>query len=691
MMRRAFALVLLVACGGGSSHPAAVAPPPGPAAPRIAAQPGDLAITHVTVVPMSSSDERADQTVIVRGDRIVAVALSESVTIPAGVTTIDGSRSWLLPGLTDMHVHAWSEDQLTLFLAAGVTTIRNMFGNDQHLVWRSQIAKGALQGPTIVTAGPIIDGDPPYWPGSAVLTDPAKADALVADQKAKGYDFLKPYTRLSKPAYEALAAAGVKYGMALEGHVPDAVGLQGVLAAKQKSVEHLDGWIVALVPDGVKLPEDRKAMMREAVAKADDARLPGLIAQTIAAGTWNCPTLVVLERIAALEDIDALKQRVKWLDMTPASVVAGWEPKRDFRLKSFTAEDYARIRAENVHLAKILQALAAANAPLLVGTDTGNPFVIPGAALHDELELMVAAGVPRGRVLRAATADAAVFLGTPHEFGVIEPGARADLLLVAVDPLVAPLPLVPDGVMVRGKWLPRAELETRLAAVARQNAAPPAAKDYWQGVAPLAPAGGKVIHEATYDLLVNDQKLGEERLAVTGAAGKRTIVGQEAFDAQGRIDIAYQVGPDAAAFSIALPFGKAQLAAKLTGGKLVATGADLHGKAVSLSEPLPKGGFVSSSGVGGALLLAERVASLKVGGKRTLAALELNSIPALGVYATSYAVERKPDASGNRVYAVATTVGKDTFTGDLVVDPQGFVVSQSAGPPLNLTFTRHAK
>jgi hypothetical protein len=637
---------------------------------------------------MSRSGVLAHHTVVVRGDRIVAVAPAAEATPPAGATTIDGSGKWLMPGLADMHVHVWTEDQLTMFLAAGVTTIRNLFGSDQHLAWRTQIAHGEKLGPTIVTAGPLIDGDPPIWPGSTVLVNPLDADKIVADQKAAGYDFLKPYSRLSREAYEALAAAGKRHGMVLAGHVPTAVGLTGVLAAQQHSIEHLDGYVYALVPDGVTLPEagSTQARMRAALSRLDPARLPGVVAQTLAAGTWNCPTLVVLDRFAALEDLEALKRRVQWLDKIPPAIVAQWDPRQDFRLRTYTAEDYAVLRAGNAQRAKILAALAAANAPLLVGTDTGNPFVIPGAALHDEIELMVAAGLPRERVLRAATADAARYLGTPHEAGVVDIGARADLVLVSIDPLTAPLPLVPDGVMVRGKWLPRADLEARLADITRRIAAPPA-KDRWEGVAPLA-GEGKLVHRAHYDMVSSDRTIGEERIAVGLVAGKRVIVGQEVAEFAGRYETSYTIGPDTVTLALSSPYASLQLAGKITGGKLVATGTGPGGKPLSLSEPIPAGAFLSGPGIGGPVALTEKLTGMKQGGKRQLTALNLTSYPTAAIATIRYDVERKPDAHGHRVFAVTTTQGGITFSGDLIVDSAGFVVSQSIGPPISVTFTR---
>jgi imidazolonepropionase-like amidohydrolase len=688
----ALAAALGLACGAGpsgASGPGTASPPTAGAPPAIAVQPGDLVITNASVVPMSQGGELAHHTVVIRGDRIVGVAPSGGLPVPPGVTAIDGTGKWLLPGLTDMHVHVFGDDQLAMLVAAGVTTVRNMYGSEQHLAWRGRTARGELLGPTIVTAGPLIDGDPPIWPGSTVLVNPADADKLVTDQKAAGYDFLKPYSRLSKPAYEALAAAGKRLGMPLEGHVPDAVGLDGVLAAGQRTIEHLDGYLPAQVPDGVTLPDDRRVRLHAILSHLDRSRLAGVVARTVAAGTWNCPTLIVYERFGALDDLPALRRRVAWLDKLPSAVVDAWDPKQDFRLQTFTAEDFAAIRTANAERARVLAALDAAGAPLLVGTDTGNPFVVPGAALHDEIELMIAAGLTRPRVLRAATADAARFLGTPHEAGVVEVGARADLLLVASDPLTAPLPGVPDGVVLRGKWLPRAELEARLADITRRVAAPPAA-DRWEGVAPLAPRGTPV-HQAHYDLATSGKPVGEERLAVGLVGGKRVIVGQEVADFAGRFVTSYEIGPDAVALDLASPYAELHLTGKITGGKLVATGTGTGGKPLSLSELVPAGAFLSGPALGGTVALAEHLSGIKPGERRQLSALVLSSYPVPGIATIRYDVERKPDAGGQRVFAVTATQGGFAIRGDLALDPAGFVVSQQLGPPLNTTFTRRAK
>jgi imidazolonepropionase-like amidohydrolase len=632
--------------------------------PSIAVHANDLAITDVSVVPMSSDGVLAHQTVIIRGERIVAVAPTAMLTLPAGITVIDGKGKWLMPGLADMHVHTWRDDDLSMFVAAGVTTIRNMWGIEQHLRWRSQIARGERLGPTIITAGPLIDGDPPDWPGSTVLTNPADADKVVVEQKAAGYDFLKSVNQLSREAYAALVAAAKGHDMRLSGHVPNAVGLEGVLAAHQRSIEHLDGYLAALVPPDVVLPpfDDGEVRDRAVLAKLDLSRLPALIEQTIAAGTWNCPTLIAFDRISKLDHIAGLRAGVQWLDKLPAAMTVRWTP-----LQNYTAEDYATIRASNAQLAKILVALFAANAPILVGTDTGVSFVVPGEALHAEIELIVAAGVPRPRVLRAATADAWRYLGMPHEAGVVEVGARADLVLVSSDPLTAPLPLIPDAVIVRGKALSRAELEAKLADIVKREAAPK------QGIPALAG------ESARYDIAIDGTTVGEERLAID----KRTIVGQIA-DLSERVDTSYKVGPDSATIAATYHAATLALAGTVAGGTLVVTGTDLTGRSISMKKSVPAGAFLSAPGIAGSIQLVEKLAGMKPGTKRTLMSLELGYFPAIEIISARYEVERKPDAAGRRVFAVMATRSGTTVTGELVVD-DGLVVTGTLG---TTTFTR---
>jgi imidazolonepropionase-like amidohydrolase len=611
------------------------------------ARTGDVAIVDVTVVPMIGDAELPHQTVIVRRDRIVLIAPSAGLAIPAGTTTIDGAGKWLMPGLADMHVHVWRDDELTMYVAAGVTTIRNMWGIPEHVTWRSEIARGVRFGPTLVTAGSLIDGEPPDWAGSIVLTNPADAEAIVAAQQAAGYDFLKSVNRLTREAYDALVAAARRHGMLLSGHVPEAVGVEGALAAHQRSIEHLDGYLAALMPPGSAIPsdDDYQPWLRAVQAHIDLSRLPSLIERTIAAGTWNCATLIAYARGPGLFD----PTHVKWLGLVPAATRARW--LHHYATAHPSAEDTATLRANSAMLGKILAALVAGKAPIPIGTDTGLELEVAGEALHDEIELTVAAGVPRPRVLRAATADAWRYLGRPHDAGTIEVGARADLLLLATDPLTAPLPLVPDGVMLRGTWLPRSDLEARLAVVKQRADAPP---EPWPYTATL---DGTIV--------------GRERVAIDHG-----VIRGEIADLAEHTTASYELGTDSVALSWSTHAMTLALRGAITGNELVVTGHDFTGRPVALRAPLTSA-FVTSPGIGGAMRLAGKLADLKVGAKRALTSLELGYDP-IAIVATRYQIERMPDRDGHRVYAIAATRKDTTTTSQLVVDDAGAIVDETA-------------
>jgi imidazolonepropionase-like amidohydrolase len=674
-MHRLGFLVALVACGGGKK------------AEPIRALAGDLVITDVTVVPMNRDTTIAHQTVIVRGDKIVAVAPADSVQIDSATERISGNGQWLMPGLVDMHVHFWNENDLTMFVAAGITTVRNMFGSEQHLAWRADIASGKRFGPAIVTASPILDGDPPVWPGSIVISKPEDADGIVAGLKGKGYDFLKPYALLQKPAYEALVAAGKKHGMTLQGHVPKAVGLAAVVAAGQKSIEHLDGWVEALATGepGKQPAENYWKTMARYVAAADETKIAALVDMMRKAGTWNCPTLIVTERMSRLDDVAGIEKQTKWLDLISPEIRATWNPNADFRLKSATPEDFAAMKKANGLRAKIVQQLAASGAPLLVGTDTGNPYVVPGEGMHDEIELLVAAGATRPRVMRAATADAGTFLGMPGTLGVVAPGARADLLLVSVDPMAQPLPLVPEGVVVRGKWIGKRDLEAKLEAIRK----PAVIQDRFGGMPALAPEGTDVV-QAHYAIKAGDgdKTVGEERLAVGRAGKQRVIVAQVVSDVPGRMEIAYRIAGQETSMSVKSSLGTIALAAKPEGGKLAATGTDVQGKPITTSEPITKDTFLAGPGIGGTIEMADKMSGMKVGEKRKAASLELAFFPNPHIEKGTYEIERKPDIDGKRAFTITYGFGSMTVASTLTLDDKGLPLRQVFGSPLDQTFVR---
>jgi len=425
--------------------------------------PPPLAIERVSVLPMDREVVLADQTVLVRDGRIAALGPASEIAVPADAQKIDGRGRFLMPGLADMHVHVWDPNDLYLFVANGVTTVRNLFGAPMHLDWRKRIETGELVGPRLYTAGPIIDGKPAVWPGSVQLDDPEQAADTVKAQKEAGYDFLKPYSKLTRECYEAVAIAAEEQGMRMMGHVPDSVGLHGVLEARQAVIEHLGGIAEAAQrPDS---PWTKSDLTSEFAAwpHVADERLAQVASAIRDAGTWNCPTLVVLQKWAQGAAARELLARPEMRYVTPG-LRAFWNPDSP-------ANYLSRMPAELVQTAhdalpfqqRAVRALRDAGAGLVLGTDMGNPYVTAGFALHEELGYLVAAGLTPFEALRAGTADAARCMQDEDDWGTLAVGRRADLLLLGANPLDDVRNAAARvGVVLHGRWMSAEELHAEL-------------------------------------------------------------------------------------------------------------------------------------------------------------------------------------------------------------------------------------
>ena len=426
-----------------------------------------LAFVNVNLVSMLADRVIPDQTVLVEGDRITAVGPRGEVHVPSDARVIQGSGRYLVPALADMHVHLeYFEDPVILrqLVAQGITLVRNMDGRPYILDWRDRTASGVLLGPRIVTAGPILDGDPPLRDDNIALGSAEAARDAVRRQGNAGYDFVKVYTNLGRDAYYAVIDEARARRLPVAGHVPRGLGAQEVMTAGQGSIEHLDGYDELVEADDspyhgrwhwsklyLAMPFD--AVRAEAAARA-----------TAAAGTWNVPTLIVNEKLAPLSTVRL------WLEdpvlaYVPADVRAAWAPEgRDpyqlATVERMEAEDWALLAKGRSNRLAVVRALNQAGAGLLAGSDTPNPFVVPGVALHEELVLMQEAGLTPYEALSTATRNGAAFLGETDEWGIVAPGARADLLLLAANPLedVANTRRI-EGIVLRGRWLPQHVLE----------------------------------------------------------------------------------------------------------------------------------------------------------------------------------------------------------------------------------------
>ncbi|MGO1542349.1 MAG: amidohydrolase family protein [Luteimonas sp.] len=447
----------LAACSGDGGPAPAAAPAP------VAPDPDAIAFVGVNVVPMDSEQVLEGHTVVVQDGRIASVAADDSL-VPEGAQVIAGEGRWLMPGLAEMHGHVpgpddpdYAENVLYLYVSNGVTTVRNMAGHEYHLELRDRVAAGELMGPTLHAASPWLTPDSAGTPEAAAQA--------VRDYQSAGFDLLKLGT-IDAASYAAMAETAHEVGMPFGGHIPAEVGLVGALDARQTSIDHYDRYTEFLVPGDADTGDLDPGFFGSGwVHPVDRERIPEAIERTLAAGTWNVPTLSLVEHLAS--DTPA-EEMIAWPEMRymPQQVREGWvRSKHQFQAREDFQPEAAQALVELRQ--ELTRALHAAGAPIALGSDAPQFFNVPGFSIHHELRMMVATGLTPYEVLATGTREPARYFGTPDAFGTIEPGRRADLILLEANPLddVANVQRR-AGVMVRGQWLPEEQIQARLDAIA---------------------------------------------------------------------------------------------------------------------------------------------------------------------------------------------------------------------------------
>lgn len=424
-------------------------------------------IENVTVVPMTESGAVVrGATVVIANGRIVSI----NGPAPAGATRMNGTGKWLIPGLSDMHVHLPSDgspgpktyptepatyffrtpDVMTPFIANGVTQLFNMDAVPASVGQRNQIASGDVLGPHIALAA-VIDNSASTT--AFVAKTPADGRQAVRDIKSQGYDFVKVYSGLSVETFLAVVDEAKKIGLKTLGHIPEAF---------EGNTER------AFVPNFAMVVHAEE-FAKQATRKTDEeaAQFAQMARRS---GTWVSPTLTVMKWIASeLRSLDEMRAQPAFKYVHPM-LQDKWINRNRYNRNS-TPAFIARIDSTVQFNTRLVRAFKAAGVPLLAGTDCLTSGVICGFSLHDELALLVEAGLTPKEALESATRLPAQWLGTDVDRGTIEVGKRADLVLLSADPLadIANTRKI-AGVFVNGRFTTRATLDAMLADLARRNA-----------------------------------------------------------------------------------------------------------------------------------------------------------------------------------------------------------------------------
>ena len=440
------------------------------------------AFVNVNLVPMTDATIIPEQTVLTKGMRITAIGPSRAIDIPDNSIVIDGSNFYLIPGLADMHIHTdtrwlnggWPVSPFNLFLTNGVTTIRD-FGpkgapTDHALHWRNEIKGGRFQGPTIYAAGPIL-----YGPVD-------NAEKVVRAQKEQGFDFIKLYSFLSVPEFNDAIATAKSLNMYTAGHIPFAVGLDGILAAGMNEIAHIEEldfefvdfdrsrilgheewfrYILQMATDKfgsiAHLPLDELPVKYQTEIKKIVEKLEG-------SKTRICTTLTVDDIVVKkLFHADRLASRPT-SQYLPYGFIESLQKGKNWHQIIFKGhEDFARFHFKLNQL--LLRELHNGGVNLVLGSDAGGigMGLVPGFSLHDELRIMIENGFTPYAAIKTATVNAADVINKMNgngDFGTIEVGKRADLVMIDGNPLddINSLKNI-QGVMASGQWFNKSALQ----------------------------------------------------------------------------------------------------------------------------------------------------------------------------------------------------------------------------------------
>lgn len=403
--------------------------------------PDGLALLGATLIDGTGGPPLSDAAVVVRGGRIESVGSRAGFELPKRTSQLDVSGRWIIPGLIDAHTHLtpavkWAPSR---YLAWGVTTVRDMHGSLSAVIaFRKRANLGSLDGPRMYVAGAMIDGLPTTYPdaiGVNAVNDGRKAvDRLVS----AGADFIKVYTHVDPPLLRAIVEEARTFNVSVTGHL----GMTDAVTAARtgiSAIEHMTG-----VPEAI--ARNRSSLLaahyrgffpgwtafERSWADLDSATLTQIATRLAEEKVTIVPTLVLHETLSRLNDRAALRDPA--LATVPEAARQEWDVSGMIGRAGWSEADFAAFRGARPMQDLFLRAFTAAGGRIAAGSDSPNQLLVPGYSEHQEIELLVGAGLTPREALRAATRNGAVLLGA-DSLGLLAPGKVADLVVLTKNPL----------------------------------------------------------------------------------------------------------------------------------------------------------------------------------------------------------------------------------------------------------------
>ena len=390
----------------------------------------NLLLKNINIVDVEKGEIVKSKGILITNGRITSLSPKKRQTRNHAV--VDGEGKYVIPGLFDMHAHIGPQNKhfLKSFLKYGVTNVRVMAGQEGLLVWRDSINDQLMDGPALQIASPVYDGDPPLWGkshGGPILTDKSQVSELVGKHQQMGYQEIKVYNCLSEAVYLEILKIASDKGIKVTGHIPYTLSQENFGDPRHSSIEHLDGFIqyaTALSPTFESLKEE--STRNELYLKYDSLLFAPYAAKLQNNKVWITPTMglyaninnsQIKEEIGKLRTQEDIKGLLGWWESLPPKVQENFKLKYEVhrQLMQHHFLDYAD--------------------HILVGTDSPNPYNLPGLAVHHELQHLVEAGFTNAAVLKMATYNAARYADIAQEYGTVEVGKIANLVILDGNPL----------------------------------------------------------------------------------------------------------------------------------------------------------------------------------------------------------------------------------------------------------------